>query len=201
MLFLNKKQYKNKTTEELVVLSQNDNLKALEELIKRNQDNVYATFYYLGNNCEDISDLTQEALLKVAKNIKKLKDATKFKSWLNKLITRQFYDYIRNKNTKPQTIPFERELSNGKNNTNIIEIPCKKCTPEEKTLHSELNCLIEKSIQKLPNPLKLTIVLRDFQGLTYDEIADITNTNVGTVKSRISRARNKLQEDLKLYIA
>jgi RNA polymerase sigma-70 factor (ECF subfamily) len=44
-------------------------------------------------------------------------------------------------------------------------------------------------------------VLRDFQGLTYDEIADITNTNVGTVKSRISRARNKLQEDLKLYIA
>ena len=72
MLFLNKKQYKNKTTEELVVLSQNDNLKALEELIKRNQDNVYATFYYLSNNCEDISDLTQEALLKVAKNIKKL---------------------------------------------------------------------------------------------------------------------------------
>ena len=201
MLFINKKQYKNKTTEELVVLAQNDNLNALEELIKRNQDSVYATFFYLSNNCEDISDLTQEALLKVAKNIKSLKEPTKFKSWLNKLITRQFYDYVRIKNTKPQTIPIEKEILNNQNNTNVIEIPCKKCTPEEKTLHSELSCLIEKSIQKLPSSLKLTIVLRDFQGLTYDEIADITNTNIGTVKSRISRARNKLQEELKQYIA
>ena len=61
--------------------------------------------------------------------------------------------------------------------------------------------MIENSIKKLPDSFRLAIVLREFQGLSYEEIAEITNTNVGTVKSRIARARNRLQEDLKKYIA
>ena len=69
MIIFGKKHYKQKTIEELVVMAQQDNLDAVEELIKRNQENIYASFYYLSSNCEDILDLTQEALLKMARNI------------------------------------------------------------------------------------------------------------------------------------
>lgn len=200
MLLFGKKIYKNHTQEELIELAKQDNLDALEELVKRNQNNVYASFYYLSGNCEDILDLTQEALLKMAKNIKNLKDNTKFKTWLNQIVTRLFYDYLRNKNKKLITIPIDKK-DDDEDKFNITEIPCKTCTPEENTLKTELNCIIERSIQKLPDTFRLAIVLREFQGLSYEEIAEITNTNVGTVKSRIARARNKLQSDLKQYIA
>lgn len=186
---------------ELINLAKEDNLKAIEELIKRNQNNIYASFYYLSNNCEDILDLTQEALLKMARNIKSLKEPAKFKAWLNQIVTRLFYDYVRNKNRKLQTVPLDKPDDTQGNKFNVSDVPCKSCTPEESTLNTELNCIIENSIQKLPEAFKLAIVLREFQGLSYEEIAEITNTNVGTVKSRIARARNKLQDDLKTYIA
>lgn len=201
MLSFSKKFYKNKNIEELVELSQKDDFSALEELIKRSQNNVYASFYYLSSNCEDILDLTQEALMKMAKNIKKLKEASKFKSWLNQIITNSFYDYVRSKNRKLRTVPLEKKNDDNEDKFNISEVPCKTCTPEENTLNTELSCLIEHSIQKLPETFRLAIVLREFQGLSYEEIAEITNTNVGTVKSRIARARSKLQQELKQYIA
>lgn len=201
MLLFGKKKYKNKTQEELISLAQQDNLEALEELVRRNQNNVYASFYYLSENCEDILDLTQEALLKMARNIKKLKEPAKFKSWLNQIVTRLFYDYIRGKNRKLQTIPFDKNQNEDNDSHFLTEVPCKACTPEQNTLNTELTCIIENSIKKLPDSFRLAIILREFQGLSYEEIANLTNTNVGTVKSRISRARNKLQEDLKKYIA
>ncbi|MEI3255374.1 MAG: hypothetical protein V8R83_08755 [Candidatus Gastranaerophilaceae bacterium] len=73
MILFGKKQYKSKSLEELIHLAQQDDLDAVEEIVKRNQENIYASFYYLSNDCEDLLDLTQEALLKMARNIKKLK--------------------------------------------------------------------------------------------------------------------------------
>ena len=201
MILFGKKQYKSKSLEELIHLAQQDDLDAVEEIVKRNQENIYASFYYLSNNCEDILDLTQEALLKMARNIKKLKDATKFKAWLNQIVTRLFYDYIRSKNRKLKTVPIDKKDDEEQDRFNVADVPCKECTPEQSSLNSELNCIIERSIHKLPDAFRLAIVLREFQGLSYEEIAEITNTNVGTVKSRIARARNKLQEELKAYIA
>ena len=201
MLSFGKKKYKNKNVEDLVRLAQQDDLQALEELVKRNQNSVYASFYYLSNDCADILDLTQEALFKMAKNIKKLKEAEKFKAWLNQIVTRLFYDYVRNKNRKLHTVPIEKKVDDANEQYSVCEVPCKSFTPEEKTLNTELTCIIENSIKRLPDSFRLAIVLRELQGLSYEEIANITNTNVGTVKSRIARARNKLQEELKQYIA
>ena len=86
-----KPQYKKMSLEELVVLSQQNDLKALEELIKREQKNVFAAFSYLTDKRENISDLTKEALMRVAKNISNLKNPKHFKSWLNTIITNLFY--------------------------------------------------------------------------------------------------------------
>ena len=100
----NKLQYKKMTTEELVVLSQQNNFKALEELIRREQKNVFATFSYLAKKRENIADLTQEALLRVAKNIGNLKNPKNFKSWLNQIVTNLFYDELRKNLRKPEII-------------------------------------------------------------------------------------------------
>ena len=195
-----KLQYKKMSLEELVVLSQQNDLKALEELIKREQKNVFAAFSYLTDKRENISDLTQEALLRVAKNISSLKNPKHFKSWLNTIITNLFYDELRKSARKPDTISIEdTECENS--DFNILSlIPDKKCKPHEKCISNELEKIIKEAIQKLPEQFRIVIVLRELQGLSYEEIAKLTSSSIGTVKSRIARARCKLQEGLKAYI-
>lgn len=193
-----KVQYKKMPLEELVVLSQQNDFKALEELIRREQKNVYASFSYLTQEKESVSDLTQEALLRVAKNIQNLKNPKLFKSWLNQIITNLFYDELRKTQRKPDTVSLDDEVENIPSIK--FQLPDKKCKPHEKYVTSELEQIIKKAILNLPNQFKIVIILRELQGLTYEEIAQITHSNVGTVKSRIARARGKLQEDLKAYI-
>ncbi len=195
-----KLQYKKMTLEELVVLSQQNDLKALEELIKREQKNVFAAFSYLTDKRENISDLTQETLMRVAKSISTLKNPKHFKSWLNTIITNIFYDELRKSSRKPDTISIE-ETECENSDFNILSlIPDKKCKPHEKCIANELDKIIKEAIRKLPEQFRIVIVLRELQGLSYEEIAKITGAGVGTVKSRISRARCKLQEGLRSYI-
>lgn len=193
------RHHKKLPREELVLLSQRNDYFALEELIKREQKNAYALLYYLDASNEDILDLTQEALFRMAQNIKNLKDPTKFQSWFNQIITNLFYDEMRKKNKKPSILPIDQGL-NDEGINNVIEIKDKKKSPHESTLAGELNSKIVNAIHSLPEPFRIAIVLREFQGLSYEEIAEITQSSIGTIKSRISRARNKLQELLKPYL-
>ncbi len=193
----NKPAYKKMTIEELVVLSQKDDFKALEELIRREQKNVFAAFSYLSKKRENVADLTQEALLRLARSIHTLKNPKNFKSWLNQIISNLFCDELRKKQRRPDIVSIDEE-----ENENSIKnrLPDKKCKPHEKCLSIELEQLIKEAIQDLPEQFRIAIILRELQGLSYEEIANVTNTSVGTVKSRIARARGKLQGELKSYI-
>lgn len=195
----NKLAYKKMPIEELVVLSQQEDFKALEALIKKIQSDVYATLSYLIKNPEHIPDLTQDILLKVAKNIQNLKNPKCFKGWLNNIITNTYYDFVRKHKRTPETIsidytcePLDIQFK--------IELPDKKVKPIEKCISSECEKFIKEAIKNLPESFRIAIILREFQGLSYEEIAQTTNSSIGTVKSRISRARIKLQEALKNYI-
>ncbi len=190
--------YKKMSLEELVVLSQQDDLKALEELIRRVQKNVFASFSYLSQKDENVSDLTQEALLRVAKNICSLKNPKLFKSWLNQIITNLFYDELRKTQRRPDTVSLDEETDEAP--PIKFQLLDKKCKPHEKCISSELEKLIRSAIIALPEQFRVVIVLRELQGLSYEEIAAATHSSIGTVKSRIARARGKLQEDLKAYI-
>ena len=196
----NKLQYRKMTLEELVVLSQQNDFKAMEELIKREQKNVFATFSYLTNKRENVADLTQEALLRLAKNIHNLKNPKHFKSWLNQIVTNLFYDELRKTSRKPYTVSMDDEIDDDTafSLKSVLQDP--KCKPPEKCMSHELEKLIKKAIRELPEQFRIAIVLRELQGLSYEEIAEATNASVGTVKSRISRARLKLQDGLKAYI-
>lgn len=197
---VNKLQYKKMTQEELVVLAQQNDFKALEELIRREQRNVFATFSYLAKKRENVADLTQEALLRVAKNIQSLKNPKHFKSWLNHIVTNLFYDELRKNARKPDVISMDEEPDEDSGFSLKSIIPDKKCKPPEKCISAEMEQIIKKEIKELPEPFRIAIVLRELQGLSYEEIALATNASVGTVKSRISRARLKLQNGLKAYI-
>ncbi len=199
---LAKSQYKKLRNYELVTLAQGSDTKALEELIKREQKNVFAIYTYLNKNNDNVYDLTQEALLRMAKGLPNLKNPKLFKSWLNHIVMNLFYDNLRKLNRIPPTISLDEEVKNENKYATKpqIYIPDKKCKPLEKCLSHELENLIKFQIQQLPEYFRIVIVLRELQGLSYDEIAEITHTSVGTVKSRISRARTKLQEGLKSYI-
>ncbi len=194
----NKLQYKKMPLEELVVLSQQNDFKALEELIKREQKNVFAAFSYLSKKQENVADLTQEVLLRVAKNIQNLKNPKLFKSWLNQIITNLFYDELRKAQKKSETISLDEETENSP--PIKFQLLDKKCKPHEKCISSELEKIIKNAILDLPEQFRIAIILREFQGLSYEEIAQATHSSIGTVKSRIARARGKLQEDLKAYI-
>ncbi len=194
----NKLQYRKMPLEELVVLSQQNDFKALEELIKREQKNVFAAFTYLCKKQENVADLTQEALLRVAKNIQHLKNPKLFKSWLNQIVTNLFYDELRKSQKKADTVSLDEDTED----TVPIKFQLldKKCKPHEKCISSELEKIIKNAILALPEQFRVAIILREFQGLSYEEIADATHSSIGTVKSRIARARGKLQEDLKAYM-
>ena len=189
---------KKMALEELVVLAQQNDFKALEELIRREQKNVFAAFSYLCKKREEVSDLTQEALLRVAKNIQNLKNPKLFKSWLNQIITNLFYDELRKSQRKLDTVSLDDDSEDYA--PIKFQLLDKKCKPHEKCISSELEKIIKNAILELPEQFRIAIILRELQGLSYEEIAKATHSSIGTVKSRIARARGKLQEDLKAYI-
>ena len=182
-----------KTTEmnQLIKIAQEGNLKALEELLSRIQKNIFAMFNYLTDKRQDVADLTQEALIKTAKYLHTLKEPACFKSWLNHIVMNTFYDYTKKIN------PDNVELDDNK----LAEIKDRiGCEPGEKCFFSEIDKLIKAALLSLPENLRVVIVLREYEGLSYEDISKITNTTLGTVKSRIARARAKLQHELKEFI-
>lgn len=186
---------------DLICGAQSDDYDALEELIKREQKNVYASFCYLGAGKECVSDLTQEALIKMSRNIKTLKNPKYFKSWLSHIISNLFYDELRKRHRCLKAVSIETFWANDEENENcVLNICDETLKPEDKTLGKELTNIIKQTICALPINFRVVIVLREIQGLSYDEIAKITQTNVGTVKSRIARARSKMQEYLRPYL-
>ena len=88
---MSKYKYKKRDINTLILFAQKGDTKALEELIRRVQKNIFTMFSYLTDKRHDIADLTQEALLKMAKNIKYLKDTDRFKPWLNQIVTNIFF--------------------------------------------------------------------------------------------------------------
>lgn len=183
--------------EELVILSQKNDYKALEELIKREQKNIFATFVYLSKKRENVADLTQEALMRMAKGLINLRNPKTFKSWLNQIVTNLFYDELRKSTRKPQLVSID---NNPHEDSFGTQIPDTRHKPAEKAMSSELDNLIRNEIKGLPEHFRIAIILRELQGLSYEEIATATHTTVGTVKSRIARARMKLQDGLKNHI-
>ncbi|HMP51442.1 MAG TPA: sigma-70 family RNA polymerase sigma factor [Candidatus Melainabacteria bacterium] len=193
--------YSQKSDRDLVMACQRREPAAFEELVKRHQKTVYVLLYQLAPDWTDTSDLAQEVFIRVWRSITNLRNPNAFRSWLTQIVTNIFYDELRKRPRKLPTVSMDEPYTDedsGESPTR--DIPDESLVPEEDALNKELSQVIRESMMKLPEQFRTAIVLREVEGLSYEEIAVITKTEMGTVKSRIARARTKLQEMLKPYL-
>lgn len=195
--------YSQKSDRDLILACQRREPAAFEELVKRHQRTVYALLYQLAPDWTDTSDLAQEVFIRVWRNINNLRNPGSFRSWLTQIVTNLFYDELRKRPRRLPTVSMDEPLSEDGEDTAesaTRDIPDSHQQPEEKALSGEMTDVIRRAMLRLPEQFRTAIVLREVEGLSYEEIGVLTKTEMGTVKSRIARARTKLQELLKPYL-
>lgn len=192
--------YSQKSDRDLVLACQRREPAAFEELVKRHQRTVYALLYQLAPDWTDTSDLAQEVFIRVWRNINNLRNPSSFRSWLTQIVTNLFYDELRKRPRRLPTVSIDEPIDEENTGEVAREIPDQSQGPDEKVLNTEMSEVIRNAMLRLPEQFRTAIVLREVEGLSYEEIGILTNTEMGTVKSRIARARTKLQELLKPYL-
>ena len=165
---------------------------AFEEVVAFHEKLVYNIAYRMLNNPEDASDITQESFIRLYKHIRSFESAGHIKSWLCRVAQNLCVDELRRRKGKPtksldETLEFEDSSAS-------LQFADDGPTPEETAILQEDLSHLERAIAKLPEEYRAMIVLRDLGGLSYQEVAEITELEMGTVKSRLSRARMRLKE-------
>lgn len=167
----------------LVEESQKGDKDSFKELIAAYQTKLYnLAFYFLGNE-HDAADLSQETWCRVFKQLNTFKFNCSFYTWVCKIL-RNFYldNYVR-KQYRKKEVPLNESINR------ISELE-----PSAGLEKEQLNKIIKTAIDKLQDDFRITLVLIDLQGFSYEEVAKITKVSLGTVRSRLSRARSKLRE-------
>ena len=172
---------------------------AFTELLNRYQSHVDRVLYHLAPDWQDRADLAQEVWIRVYRNVKMLNEPVKFRGWLSRIATNLFYDELRKRKRvrHPMSLDAARREDDGEIEWDIIsDYP----SPDDNLATREFYDRLQAAIAGLPEAFRVAIVLREIEGLAYEEIAEMTEVSLGTVKSRIARARAKLQTVLQKYI-
>lgn len=175
------------------------NSAAFAELLRRYQSHVDRILYHLAPDWQDRADLAQEVWIRVYRNIKRLNEPVKFRGWLSRIATNLFYDELRKRKRVSYSISLDapRRVEDGEIDWDIVsDYP----SPDETLATREFYEYLQLAISDLPEAFRTTIVLREIEGMAYEEIAELTGVSLGTVKSRIARARAKLQSVLQNYV-
>jgi RNA polymerase sigma factor (sigma-70 family) len=174
--------------------AQRGDVAAFNALAQAYQRQVYNVCYRTLGDPEDAADATQDALFSAFRAIKSFAGPTPgLRSWVLRIAINSCYDQLRRRQRRPtesldvRADVHEDSLSPGE------RLPDARPGPEEQTLGSETARHIQEAIDRLPPDQRLTVVLCDVQGLSYDEAAQIMSCELGTVKSRLSRARAQLR--------
>ncbi len=167
--------------------AQNGDGTALEELLLAYEKKVYTIAYRLMGNEADAADMAQEALIKIYRGVRGFKGEASFSSWVYRLTVNACMDGLRRRKRAPLSL--EMVINNGASLEDAASD-----TPETCALSLERGEDIQKALLVLSPEHRAAVVLRDINGLTYEEIADSLQISIGTVKSRISRGRQRLKE-------
>lgn len=164
---------------------------AFETLVLNNQKRVYNLALKLTANPDDAFDVSQEAFLKAYKNLGSFRFESGFSAWLYRLTYNAAMDFIR-RNRDPRT--FSMTTDEG----GELDLPVEDTglLPEEAAERSDLRRRVREAVDRLPADKREVIVMREFNGMSYEAIAEALGVEEGTVKSRLARARKKLSEIL-----
>lgn len=181
---------------ELVERARKGDLDAFNSLVIAYQNTAYnIAFRFLGNH-PDTSDAIQEAFIKAFKGICKFKGGS-FKLWLLRIVTNTCKDVLRARKRKPTTPLYPPNAKKGEiDQERVPFLSSNGENPENYVERQELARLIQQAIDRLPFDHKAVIVLSDLEGLDYNEIAEVLGIPLGTVKSRLSRARARVRDYL-----
>lgn len=160
-----------------------------EELVRRYQRPITGYVYRMLNNYDASLDVTQEVFIKVYNSLARYSSEYKFSTWLYRIAHNAAIDYMRRNSGYTQSLEAENE-----DGTYQLQIESPHPTPEQERERTELSQEIEAVVKCLPTVYRELILLRHSQDLSYDEIAEVTNLPLGTVKNRLFRAREMMRE-------
>jgi RNA polymerase sigma-70 factor (ECF subfamily) len=186
----------NKISEDYEIIQEvlNGNVNAFEGLVKKYEKMIYSlALSKLGNNRENAQDLTQECFLRAYKMLHSYRVDAAFSTWIYRICQNLIYDFYRaNKNKR--TAEVSLYIQDDGDEAAEREIADSSGEPSEIILREEKIRKIRELIQSLPDDLRDIIIMRDINNLSYGEIAESLDIEIGTVKSRLSRAREKLKK-------
>jgi RNA polymerase sigma-70 factor (ECF subfamily) len=172
-------------------------------LVARYHQPIYSLVHRILTDPADAADTTQEVFLKVFRGMKRFNGQCSLKTWLYRIAIheasnqRRWWFRHKSKETSMETRPDENGHSFGLCDT----LPDRGESPLEIFAHEEVRARVEQELQQVPEPYRTTVVLRDIEGLAYEEIADVLQISLGTVKSRLIRGREALKKRLETFVS
>jgi RNA polymerase sigma-70 factor (ECF subfamily) len=174
----------------------NDQIEEFEKLVKANRDALYRIAYRLTGNRDDAEDLLLEALTEAWESFNHFQKGTEFVRWVATIMTHTFLDWQR-KNSHYEFVSLDEP---SEEDEEPLELPDETDDPEELALRREFWRAAKRALDELPPEFRTVLALVDMEGLSYEEAAKILNCPIGTVRSRLHRARTILREKLKDWL-
>jgi RNA polymerase sigma-70 factor (ECF subfamily) len=182
----------------LIRAIQAGDMAAFDELVLKHKDRLFNLVYWFLGDYQDANDCAQETFIKVFKSIKKFRFESAFSTWLFRIAINTCKNRIKSSVYKWKKKTVSLETPNGSKNGNpFSEIVNGSPTPVMALEKKERMMRVQNAINSLPEEQNQVVVLRDIQGLSYQDISDITGLNLGTVKSRLARGRLALKNQLR----
>jgi len=170
---------------------------AFEEWVAARSGEIYGLLFRLTENSEEARDLTQETFLRAFQNIGRFRGEADLRTWIYRIAINQARNRWRwwRRRSRDSTVSLDATQGNS-NQPLIATLAESSANPEQKTLAHERELVLRAALRKLGHAYRETVILRDIEGFTYEEIATTLGINVGTVKSRLARGRQELRRKL-----
>ncbi len=170
---------------------------AFETLIADHSGEIYGLLYRLTENSEEARDLTQETFLRAFQNIDRFRGEADLKTWIYRIAINQARNRWRWWRRRRRDATISLDATQGRSTQTLSEtLPESTDNPEQQALAREREVALRGALRKLSRAYRETVVLRDIEGFSYEDIATTLNINVGTVKSRLARGRQELRKRL-----
>ena len=179
----------------LIQAAKENDLDAFNQLVLEHQQLVYNVALRMLNDLDAADDTTQQAFVSAYQKIHTFKGGS-FKAWILRIVTNKCYDLLRSEQRHSTQSIDEAADDADADMESALYMRDETPLPEEQMLHKELEAAVQHCIDGLPKEFKAAVILVDLQGMDYQEAADASNTPLGTIKSRLARARVNLQDCL-----
>ncbi|RPI88509.1 MAG: sigma-70 family RNA polymerase sigma factor [Chloroflexi bacterium] len=166
-------------------------------LVEAYSAQIYRLALKMLNNPQDAEDILQETFIKAFRHIKGFNGRSAISTWLYRIATNEALMHLRRK--RPDQVSIDEPVETPEGEMEPVQIVDWCCLPEEELMSSEGRELLDKAADVLPESLKIVFLLRDIEGLSTQEVGDVLNLSETAVKTRLSRARMRLREELSGY--